>query len=70
MPIALDLVDALNAIRSSHFVWVKKGDAARFAKLLPRGWVEGPEKIVNGEAAILFKHPVREVRFHAWFDSV
>ena len=54
----------MRAAQHAPYLWVRQADAARL--VLPAPWVVGPVEEVNGEDAVLFKHPAREravVRF-------
>jgi len=58
---------AMRAAQFAPFLWVRQTDAARL--VLPAPWIVGPLDKVDGEDAILFKHPARERAVVRYMDG-
>ena len=58
---------AARAAQYAPYLWVRQADAARLT--LPAPWVTGPVDKVNGEDAVLLKHPARERAVVRYMDG-
>lgn len=58
---------AAHAAQYAPYLWVRQADAARL--VLPAPWVSGPVDKVDGEDAILFRHPARERAVVRYMDG-
>jgi hypothetical protein len=58
---------AIRAAALAPYLWVRSADAARLR--LGEPWVRGHSDKVNGEEAVVFKHPLRELAVIHYMDG-